>query len=161
MNPRCGFIYFTAKEIFMKPATLVKTLDEMLSETKKGKINWLIELQSTDGLSDSLKHKISEDGQEWIVDECFISFCCKFRGKDYLMITYEHIKRCKDQVRSHNLIFMPPLNVRYFDVGILSPYIVDADAVLLDRFHQLWLLVMDSYKKKDGHVSLKIFDPYD
>ena len=67
----------------MKPATLVKTLDEMLSETKKGKLNWLIELQSTDGLSDSLKHKISEDGQEWIVDECFISFCCKFRGKDY------------------------------------------------------------------------------
>ena len=56
----------------MKPATLVKTLDEMLSETKKGKLNWLIELQSTDGLSDSLKHKISEDGQERIVDECFI-----------------------------------------------------------------------------------------
>ncbi len=145
----------------MKPALLANTLEEMIWETKKGHLDWLIELQSTDGLSDSLKHRIVEDDKEWIVDECFISFFCKFRGKDYLMITYEHIKRCGDQVRSDNLVFMPPLNVRYFDVGILSPYIVDANAVLLDRFHQLWMLVMDSYKNKDGHVTMKMFDPYD
>ncbi len=145
----------------MKPATLAKTLEEMIQETKKGRLNWLIELQSTDGLAPSLKHRITEDEKEWVVDECFISFYCKFHGKDYLMITYEHIKQYKDQVRSDNLIFMPPLNVRYFDVGILSPYIVDADAVLLDRFHQLWLLMLDSSRKKDGHVSFKVFDPYE
>ena len=145
----------------MKPATLAKTLEEMIQETKKGRLNWLIELQSTDGLASSFKHRIVEDDKEWIVDECFISFNCKFRGKDYLMITYEHIKQHKDQVRSHNLIFMPPLDVRYFDIGILSPYIIDADAVLLDRFHQLWLLVLDCYKKKDGHVSFKVFYPYE
>ena len=145
----------------MKPAVLANTLDEMIRETKKGQLNWQLELQSTDGLQDSLKHRITEDGKEWVVDECFISFYCKFRGKDHLMITYEHIKRCGGQVRSDNLIFMPPLNVRYFDVGILSPYIVDANAVLLDKFHQLWMLVMDSYKKKDGRVSFKVFDPYE
>lgn len=145
----------------MKPATLANTLDEMIHETKKGHLNWQIEIQSTDGLADSVKHRITEDEKEWIVDECFISFYCKFRGKDQLMITYEHIKRHGEQTRSDNLIFMPPLNIRYFDVGILSPYIVDANAVLLDKFHQLWLLVMDSYKKKEGHVSFKVFDPYE
>ncbi len=153
--------HLTAKEIFMKPALLASTLDELIQETKKGHVSWQIELQSTDGLSDSIKQRVTEDDKEWIVDECFISFYCKFRGKDYLMITYEHIRRYGDQVRSDNLIFMPPLSVRYFDVGILSPYIVDANAVLLDKFHQLWLLVLDSYKKKDGHVSMKLFDPYD
>ncbi len=145
----------------MKPATLAKTLEEMIQETKKGHLNWLIELQSTDGLSPSLKHRITEDEKEWVVDECFISFNCKFHGKDYLMITYEHIKQHEDQVRSDNLIFMPPLNVRYFDVGILSPYIVDADAVLLDKFHQLWMLMLESSKNKDGHVTFKVFDPYE
>ncbi len=145
----------------MKPALLASTLEELIQETKKGRINWQIELQSTDGLSDSVKNRVTEDDKEWIVDECFISFYCKHHGKDYLMITYEHIKRHDGQVRSDNLIFMPPLNVRYFDVGILSPYIVDANAVLLDKFHQLWMLVMDSYKKKDGHVSFKVFDPYE
>lgn len=145
----------------MKPAVLAKTLDEMIQETKKGHLNWLIELQSTDGLAPSSKHRIVEDDKEWIIDECFISFYCKFRGKDYLMITYEHIRQYKDQVHSDNLIFMPPLNVRYFDVGILSPYIVDADAVLLDRFHQLWQLMLESSRKKDGQVSFKVFDPYE
>ena len=90
----------------MKPALLANTLEEMIRETKKGHLDWLIELQSTDGLSDSLKHRIVEDDKEWVVDECFISFFCKFRGKDYLMITYEHIKRCGEQVRSDNLVFM-------------------------------------------------------
>ncbi len=145
----------------MKPAALAKTLEEMIQETKKGHLDWLIELQSTDGLAPSLKQRITEDDKEWVVDECFISFYCKYHGKDYLMITYEHIKQHGDQVRSDNLIFMPPLNIRYFDVGILSPYIVDADAVLLDRFHQLWLLMLDSSKKKDGHVTFKVFDPYE
>ncbi len=145
----------------MKPAALANTLDEMIRETKKGHLNWQLELQSTDGLDDSVKHRITEDEKEWIVDECFISFYCVFRGKKYLMITYEHIKRYKDQVRSDNLIFMPPLNVRFFDVGILSPYIIDANAVLLDRFHQLWMLLMDSYKKNENRVSIKFFDPYE
>ena len=145
----------------MKPALLANTLDEMIRETKKGQLNWQLELQSTDGLQDSLKHRITEDGKEWVVDECFISFYCVFRGKQQLMITYEHIKRHNDQVRSDNLIFMPPLNVRFFDVGILSPYIVDADAVLLDRFHQLWMLLITSYKNKEGLVSIKFFDPYE
>ncbi len=145
----------------MKPAVLAKHLDDMLQETKKGHLNWQLELQSTDGLDDSIKHRLTEDGKEWIVDECFISFYCKFRGKDQLMITYEHIKRHESQVRTDNLIFMPPLNVRYFDVGILSPYIIDADAVLLNKFHQLWMLLMELYKQNDGHVSLKVFDPFE
>ncbi len=145
----------------MKPAALAVTLEEMIHETKKGRLHWQVELQSTDELDDSVKHRITEDGREWIVDECFISFYCKFRGKDYLMITYEHIKRCQDTVRSDNLIFMPPLNIRYFDVGILSPYIIDANAVLLDKFHQLWLLLTSLQKQQDEHVSFKVFDPFE
>ena len=77
------------------------------------------------------------------------------------MVTYEQILRHDSQVRSYNLVFLPPLSIHYFDVGVLSPYIVDADAVLLNRCHQLWTLVMDLYKKRDGHIFLKIFDPYD
>ena len=145
----------------MKPASLAILLDEMINETKKGHLDWRLEIQSTDELDDSVKQHMTEDDTEWIVDECFISFNCKYRGKDYLMITYEHIRRHKEQTRSDNLIFMPPLNVRYFDVGILSPYIIDADAVLLDRFHQLWMLLMEMRKKQDGHVSVKIFDPFE
>ncbi len=145
----------------IKPTSLAITLDEMINETKRGRLDWRLELQSTDELDDSVKHRITEDEKEWIVDECFISFNCKFRGKDYLMITYEHIKRHKDLVRSDNLIFLPPLDVRYFDVGILSPYIIDADAVLLDRFHQLWMLLIELQKKQDAHVSIKVFDPFE
>lgn len=145
----------------MKSAFLTKTLDELIAETKKGHLNWRLELQSTDSLDDSAKHKVTEKGIEWTVDECFTSFYCKCRGKDHLMITYEQILRHKELVRSYNLVFLPPLNIRYFDVGFLSPYIVDADAVLLDRCHQLWTLVMDLYKERDGHVSLKMLDPYE
>lgn len=145
----------------MKPAVLANTLTDMMKETKKGHLSWQLELQSTDGLEDNVKHRIMEEGKEWVVDECFISYCCKFHGKDYLMITYEHIKRNGTQTRSDNLIFMPPLDIRYFDVGILSAYIVDADAVLLDKFHQLWLLLMEIHKTDAERVSLKIFDPFD
>ena len=145
----------------MKPTALAITIDEMINETKRGHLDWKLELQSTDGLDDSVKHRITEDGKEWITDECFISFYCKFRNKDYLMITYEHIKRHENMVHTDNLIFMPPLNVRYFDVGILSPYIIDANAVLLDRFHRLWMLLADLHKKQDPHVSVKVFDPFE
>ena len=61
--------HLTAKEIFMKPALLASTLDELIQETKKGHVSWQIELQSTDGLSDSIKQRVTEDDKEWIVDE--------------------------------------------------------------------------------------------
>lgn len=145
----------------MKSSALVKTIDELISETKKGHLNWQIELQSTDELDDSKKEHVTQKGMEWVVDECFTSFFCKCRGKEHLMVTYERILRHEAQVHSYNLVFLPPLSIHYFDVGVLSPYIVDADAVLLNRCHQLWTLVMDLYKKRDGHIFLKIFDPYD
>ncbi len=145
----------------MKPAVLTNTLDEMISETKKGRLDWQLELQSTDGLADSLKHHVSEDGIDWAVDECFLSFFCKYHEKNWLLITYEYIKTHGNKVRTSNLLFMPPSSIRYFDVGILSPYIVQADAVLLDRIHQLYTLLMEAHKNKDGHVSLKVHDPYE
>lgn len=145
----------------MKSSTLIKTIDELIAETKKGHLNWQIELQSTDELDDSHKQRATQNGVEWIIDECFTSFFCKCRGKEHLMVTYEQILRHESQVRSYNLVFLPPRSIHYFDVGVLSPYIIDADAVLLNRCHQLWTLVMDLYKKRDGHIFLKIFDPYD
>ena len=145
----------------MKPAALANTLDELIAATKKGNVNWQIEFQSTDSLDDSEKPVIIEDGTEWLVDECFVSFYCNYHGTDHLMITYEHIKKHGTQVHSDNLIFVPPLSVRYFDVGILSPYIVDANAVLLNKFHNLWGMLLDLHKAGDEHVSLKVFDPYE
>ena len=145
----------------MKPAALASMLDDMIRETKKGHLNWLLEMQSTDELDASVKQILQEDGKDWTVDECFVSFSCRFRGKDQLFITYEHIKQCNGQMRSENLLFMPPMDVRFFDVGILSPYIVDGNAVIFDKFHQLWELLMQLRKSGDPHVSLKIFDPYE
>ena len=60
------------------------------------------------------------------------------------MITYEMIKTAKqagsgeNRVTSSNMVFLPPLGLRFFDLHTLLPYSVEVSNVLLDAIHRLW-----------------------
>ena len=64
------------------------------------------------------------------------------------MISYEQIYTCGEKKKSCNLIFLPPLGVRFFDVDVLAPYAVEADQMLIYEVHMLWLTVLEQYKKR-------------
>ena len=72
------------------------------------------------------------------------------------MITYELIKTAGDRVTTSNMVFLPPLGMRYFDLHVLLPYSVETSAVLIDQIHQLWVLLMDMYKVDKGSLYLDV-----
>lgn len=78
------------------------------------------------------------------------------------MITYEMIKTAKQagsgesRVTSSNMVFLPPLGLRFFDLHTLLPYSVEVSNVLLDAIHRLWVLLLDMYKTDKGSVYLNV-----
>ena len=94
----------------MKPEELVQALMKMYKETQEGKLKWKLVVQTTEGNEE--KYTVQEDGQEWTVDECYVSYDCEYRGEEFCMISYEMIKNSGAQVRTMNYIFLPPLGVR-------------------------------------------------
>lgn len=137
-----------------KEDELLKDLTAMVKETKQGKIKWKITGQTTEYNDDSEKPKVTEDGTEWTVDECFVSYECKYNGKDFVMITYEMIHSAGDKKQTTNLVFLPPLGIRYFDISTLLPYAVPASNVLTYEIHTLWLLLLEMYKADNTSVDL-------
>ena len=69
------------------------------------------------------------------------------RKKEFLLVSYEQIYTCGEKKKSCNLIFLPPLGIRFFDVDVLAPYAVEADQMLIYEVHMLWLTVLEQYKK--------------
>ncbi len=135
-----------------KEEELLKDLTAMVKDTKKGKIKWKITGQTTEYNDDSLKPKVIEEGIEWTVDECFVSYECKYNDKDFVMITYEMIHSYGDKKQTTNLVFMPPLGIRYFDISTLLSYAVPASNVLTYEIHTLWLLLLEMYKADNTSV---------
>lgn len=140
----------------MKQEELCRKISELIAETKAGKIRWSVEVQTTEANDAADKPKEVENGIEWTVDECYVSYYCKYRDKEFSMITYELIKTAGDKVTSSNMVFMPPLGVRYFDLRTLLAHSVETSAVLLEQIHQLWVLLMDMHKADKGSIYLDV-----
>lgn len=142
--------------IGMKQEELRHKLAELTGATKEGKIRWNVQVQTTEANDPAEKPVEIEKGVEWTVDECYVSYYCKYRGNEFCMITYELIKTAGDKVATSNLVFLPPLGVRYFDLHTLLPHSVEASAVLLEQIHQLWVLLLDMYKVDKGSIYLDV-----
>lgn len=140
----------------MRQEELSRRLAELTAETKSGKIRWSVEVQTTEANAEERKPKETEHGIAWTVDECYVSYYCRYRDKEFCMITYELIKTAGEQVRTSNMVFLPPLGVRYFDLRTLLPYSVETSAVLLEQIHQLWTLLLDMYKVDKGSIYLNV-----
>ncbi len=138
----------------MKPEELLQTLMKMQKETKDGKLNWRLDVQTTEGNEE--KYTVEEDEKTWTVDECYVSYHCTYRGKEFCLISYEMIKTSGREIHTSNYLFLPPLGVRLFSLETLLPHSIEADAVLVSQVHMLWELLMDLVKKQSSQVEFHI-----
>ncbi len=137
-----------------KDEELTKKITEMIKETQLGKINWKVQGQTTEYNDVKSKPAVEEDGKKWLVDECYISYECEYKGETFVLITYEMIHSCGQEVNTNNLVFLPPLGVRFFDLSTLLPYTIEADAMVLYAIHNLWLLILELAKEKSSQVEV-------
>lgn len=142
--------------VMKKETGLMRKLTELTKETKAGKLHWDIQYQTTEYNDPAGKPVEEENGEKWIVDECFVGFHCMHQGREFLMITYEQFYTCGDKKKSCNLIFLPPDGIRFFDVDVLAPYAVAADQMLVYEAHMLWLTILEAYKKDQSLVKLEV-----
>ena len=139
-----------------KEDELLRDLTEMIKDTQKGDLKWKVIAQTTEYNDESQKPKVTEDGVEWTVDECFVSYECKYKDKDFLMITYEMIKTAGDKVHTTNMIFLPPLGIRVFQLPMLLPYAIQASGVLANQIHNLWELLLAMKKADPESVFMEV-----
>lgn len=140
----------------MRPQELSKKLHEMIEETKAGKIHWNVQVQTTESNPVEEKPVVEEDGMTWTVDEFYVSYYCKYKNQEFLMTTYEMIKKSGDKTKTSNLIFLPPLGNRFFHLASLTPYSIEASAVLVNQCCMLWQVVLDLYKVDRSSVYLEV-----
>ena len=57
---------------------------------------------------------------------------------------------------STNLVFLPPLGIRYFDINTLMNYAVEADQMLIYQIHMLWLLILEKCKEDSDQIKLDV-----
>ena len=139
-----------------KEEQLLNDLTELIKETQKNKVDWKVDCQTTEYNDLQEKPVHEEDGERWIVDECFVSYHCMDQEKEFLLVSYEQIYTCGEKKKSCNLIFLPPLGIRFFDVDVLAPYAVEADQMLIYEVHMLWLAVLEQYKKDPQSMELDV-----
>ena len=139
-----------------KQDELLKQLTDMVKDTKAKKIVWEVSCQTTEYNDPDSKPKTEEDGCLWTVDECYVSYHCEYKGAEFLMITYEMIHTAGDVVKTTNLVFLPPLGVRYFDIHTLLPYSVEASQMLTYQIHTLWTMLLGMYKENPDSVSMDV-----
>ena len=72
------------------------------------------------------------------------------------MITYEMIKTAGDKVHTTNMIFLPPLGIRVFQLPMLLPYAVQASGVLANQIHNLWELLLAMKKAGPESVFMEV-----
>lgn len=137
-----------------KQQMLNKKLSDLMKATSQGKIKWEVNVSTTE--YNDKKQIITENNEEWTVDEIYVSYKCEYQGEEFLLISYEMIHSCGDKKQSTNLIFLPPLGIRYFDLATLLPYTVEADNMLTYEVHSLWVMLLDMFKQKNDLVKLDI-----
>ena len=139
-----------------KEAELLKQLQDMIKDTKSGKIRWDVKCQTTEYNDPASKPQVMEDDILWTVDECYVSYYCEYKGKEFLMITYEMIHTAGDKVKTTNLVFLPPLGIRYFDIHTLLPYSVETSNMLSYQVQTLWKMLLAMYKANPASVALDV-----
>lgn len=139
-----------------KEAELLKQLQDMIKDTKSGKIRWDVKCQTTEYNDPASKPQVMEDDILWTVDECYVSYYCEYKGKEFLMITYEMIHTAGDKVKTTNLVFLPPLGIRYFDIHTLLPYSVETSNMLSYQVQTLWKMLLAMYKTNPASVALDV-----
>ena len=139
-----------------KSAELLKKLPDLVKETKENKLQWKIEFQTTEYNDSSEKPTERIDGKDWLLDECFVSYHCEYKGKEFLLITYEQIASFEDKKKSYNLAFVPPLGNRFFDVDLLAPYAVELDQMLAYEIHMLWLTILEKLKEHSKNITIDV-----
>ena len=139
-----------------KEDELLKQLMDMTKDTRAGKIKWDVQCQTTEYNNPETKPQVMEDGILWTVDECYVSFYCEYKGKEFLMITYEMLHTAADKVKTTNLIFLPPLGIRYFDINTLLPYSVEANNMLSYQIKSLWNMLLEMHKANPASVALDV-----
>ena len=139
-----------------KSAELLKKLPDLLKETKENKLQWKIEFQTTEYNDPSEKPTEQIDGKDWLLDECFVSYHCEYKGKEFLLITYEQIASFEAKKKSYNLAFVPPLGNRFFDVDLLAPYAVELDQMLAYEIHMLWLTILEKLKEHSKNITIDV-----
>ena len=138
-----------------KQEEIFHEIQDMMGETKEGRIRWSVEVQTTEANPVEEKPVEHEDGLDWTIDECYVSYYCRYKGKDFCLITYEMLKTAnrstgEQKVKSSNMVFLPPLGMRFFDIHALLPYSIEVSNVLLDAIHRLWVMLLDMYKVDKG-----------
>lgn len=139
-----------------KEDELLKQLMDMNKDTKAGKIKWDVKCQTTEYNDPATKPQVMEDDILWTVDECYVSFYCEYKGKEFLMITYEMLHTAEDKVKTTNLIFLPPLGIRYFDINTLLSYSVENNNMLSYQVKSLWNMLLEMYKANPASVALDV-----
>lgn len=137
-----------------KEEDLLKNLVEMVKETKMKKLKWKLDVSTTEYNERSQKPIVQEDGKVWTVDECYVAYYCERQGKEFLMITYEMIRTCANQCRTTNLVFLPPLGNRFFDINLLSPYALENSNMLSYQIHVLWTELLALQKEHPELVEI-------
>ncbi len=140
----------------MKPEVLSHQLTDMYKATKEGKIHWNVTVQTTEHNDPAEKPVEVENGVSWTIDECYVSYYCKYKDEEFCMITYEMIKTAGDKTMTTNLIFLPPLGVRLFNLHTLLPHAVCGSTVLANQIQNLWTLLLDMYKMDKESVFLEV-----
>ena len=139
-----------------KEDELMKQLQEMIKDTRLGKIHWNIQCQTTEYNEAEKKPVVVEDGVSWTVDECYVSYHCEYKGKEFLMTTYEMIHTAGRDIKTTNMVFLPPLGIRYFDIRTLLPHAVEASKMLSYHIQTLWKMLLEMYRANPESVSLDI-----
>lgn len=139
-----------------KEEGLLRKLTELIKETQADRIVWDLQCQTTEYNEPAGKPVERMDGIDYTVDECFVSYHCMFRGEEFLMITYEKIYTCGTKRKSSNLVFLPPLGIRFFDLDRLASYAVKTDQMLTYNVHMLWLLLLEKYRNNPQNITLEV-----
>ena len=137
-----------------KPEELIKEITEMTRETKAGRLTWNIKCQTTEYNPEEEKPVVEDEGINWTVDECYVEYNCQYKGKEFVMITYEMIHSCGEKNKTTNLVFLPPLGMRFFDIHQLLPYAVENSQMLSYAIHELWLQLVERHKADPKQVVL-------
>lgn len=140
----------------MSPEALTAKLEDMLKDTKNKRLKWRLEIETSEYEPEDQKIVVKEGDKEWLMNECYICFSCTYRGEDFAMITYEDIETCGKETRSLNMVFLPPIAMRLFDVNALAPYSITANAVLIAKIHTLYETLLALYKENNNNVDMVV-----
>lgn len=138
----------------MKPEELTQTLAGMMKDTADGKLDWRLEIQTTEGNPD--KYTSVEEDKTWEIDECYVSYTCNFRGQEFCLITYEMIKTSGELTQTVNYVILPPVGVRVFSLHTLLPHSIEVNQNLITKLHNLWIQLMQIAKTNTGQVTYSI-----